>query len=152
MRGGSRHRSISKSSERGRAERVNSWIEYEFQTQSLLYDNGADVPKPVAQIGNAVLMEYIGDVGTPALTLRDVVLEKVEAQPLFECILRNVELSLAHNRIHGDLSEYNILYWQGAVTMIDFAQAVDPRYNPDVFTFLLRKHLLRGVTFGAIRK
>jgi RIO kinase 1 len=138
VRGGGRHHSTGKSSERGRAARVNSWIEYEFQTQSLLYDNGADVPKPVAQIGNAVLMEYIGDVGQPALTLREVTLEREEALPLFECILRNVELSLAHNRIHGDLSEYNILYWQGEVTMIDFAQAVDPRYNPDIFSLLLR--------------
>ena len=138
VRGGSRHHSATKSSEQGRAARVNSWIEYEFQTQSLLYDNGVDVPKPVAQIGNAVLMEYIGAVGQPALTLREITLEREEAQPLFECVLHNVELSLAHNRIHGDLSEYNILYWQGAVTVIDFAQAVDPRYNPDVFALLVR--------------
>ena len=48
VRGGGRHHSTGKSSERGRASRINSWIEYEFQTQNLLYNNGVDVPKGVA--------------------------------------------------------------------------------------------------------
>ena len=50
----------------------------------------------------------------------------------------NIALFLACNRIHGDLSEFNILYWQGTVSIIDFAQAVDPRQNPEVFPLLLR--------------
>jgi RIO kinase 1 len=66
------------------------------------------------------------------------VLEKEEAQPLFDCILHNIGLALMHGRIHGDLSAYNILYWQGAVTLIDFAQAVDPYHNSDVFSLLAR--------------
>ena len=52
--------------------------------------------------------------------------------------MRNVELCLACERIHGDLSAYNILYWEGSLVLIDFAQAVDPRYNPDVFELLAR--------------
>ena len=48
------------------------------------------------------------------------------------------ELSLAHDRIHGDLSAYNVLYWRGAVTLIDFAQAVDPRHNDELYTLLER--------------
>jgi serine/threonine-protein kinase RIO1 len=54
------------------------------------------------------------------------------------CILRNIALFLESGRIHGDLSEYNILYWRGAVSIIDFAQAVDPQQNPAVFPLLLR--------------
>ncbi|MEO7002510.1 MAG: RIO1 family regulatory kinase/ATPase [Ktedonobacterales bacterium] len=65
-----------------------------------------------------------------------------EAQPLFERILRNIELWLACDRIHGDLSEYNILYWQGAAIIIDFAQALDPRhglgYGADMYALLAR--------------
>lgn len=128
----------TRKTERGRAAQVASWIEYEYLTQRLLYTHEANVPRPFAQVGNAVLMEYIGDVNEPAPRLSDVVLEQEEAQPLFDCILHNIELSLLHGRIHGDLSAYNVLYWQGAVTLIDFAQAVDPYHNSDVFSLLAR--------------
>ena len=123
---------------KGRALQVKSWIEYEFETQRLLHEGGANVPRPLTQIGNAVLMEYIGDVDDPAPLLKEVKLRRNEARSLFDCILRNIALFLACNRIHGDLSAFNILYWQGAVSIIDFAQAVDPRQNPAVFPLLLR--------------
>jgi RIO kinase 1 len=123
---------------KGRALQVKSWIEYEFETQRLFYEGGANVPRPLSHIGNAVLMEYIGDVDDPAPLLKEVKLRRDEARSLFDCVLRNIALFLACNRIHGDLSEFNILYWQGAVSIIDFAQAVDPRQNPAVFPLLLR--------------
>jgi len=36
------------------------------------------------------------------------------------------------------VSAYNILYWQGTVTLIDFAQAVDPYHNSDVYSLFVR--------------
>ncbi len=135
---GNRRRGAANKTERGRAAQVTSWIDYEFKTQQRLYAAGADVPRPVAQAGNAVLMEYIGVADEPAPRLQEVRLTPEEAQPLFDCLMRNVELWLACDRIHGDLSAYNILYWQGKVTIIDFAQAVDPRHNPEVFPLLER--------------
>ncbi len=162
VRGDRGWRGASKKTERGRAAQVTNWIEHEFQTQRLLYEAGADVPCPLAQIGNAVLMDYVGDAQDAAPLLREVDLPREEAQPLFDAILRNIGLFLACDRVHGDLSEYNILYWQGAgaratngsesagaqhpqapaaagATIIDFAQAVDPRYNSeDVFDLLAR--------------
>ena len=128
----------TRKTERGRAAQVASWIDYEYQTQRLLYAHGANVPRPYAHVGNAVLMEYLGDADEPAPRLSDVILQPEEAQPLFECVLRNIELALVHGRIHGDLSAYNILYWQGEVMLIDFAQAVDPYHNSDVFSLFVR--------------
>jgi RIO kinase 1 len=133
-----RVRRSARRDEHERASRVSSWIEYEFQTQQLLYEAGGDVPKPFAQVGNAVLMEYLGEADEPAPRLNEVTVERGEAQPLFDRLLRNVELFLAHDRIHGDLSAYNILYWQGAAAIIDFAQAVDPRYNEEIYPLLER--------------
>ena len=83
-------------------------------------------------------MEYIGAIDEPAPRLIEVKLPQEEAQPLFDCIMRNIELALIHGRIHGDLSAYNVLYWQGAVILIDFAQAVDPYHNSDVFSLFAR--------------
>ena len=136
---GSRARRNAESkTERGRLVQVASWIAYEFETQRLLYDAGADVPRPLAQSGNAVLMEYVGGSDGAAPKLREVALAEEEARPLFDRILRNVELWLACDRIHGDLSPYNMLYWDGAITIIDFAQAIDPRYNFDAYPLLHR--------------
>lgn len=128
----------TRKTERGRAAQVASWIDYEYQTQRLLHAHGADVPRPYAQLGNAVLMEYIGESGSPAPRLTEVRLEEAEVAQHFQTILRNIELALTHGRIHGDLSAYNILYWQQRVVLIDFAQAVDPYHHSDVFSLLLR--------------
>lgn len=135
---GNRQHEVNKREEKMRASRVASWIDYEYQTQVLLHEAGVRVPRPVAHVGNAVLMEYVGDVEESAPRLCEVELEREEAQGLFDLVIQNVELCLAHDRIHGDLSEYNLLYWEGEVLLIDFAQAVDPRYNPDVFPLLVR--------------
>jgi RIO kinase 1 len=125
-------------SRRGQQERVATWISDEFLVQRRLYEAGADVPRPYAQIGNALLMDYIGEGEEAAPLLREVSLEREEARTLFEQLLLSIELFLACDCIHGDLSAYNILYQPGTVTIIDFAQAVDPRYNLEVYPFLLR--------------
>ena len=138
MRGSRGSRGGQKYGDHARTALVSAWIGYEYETHCLLYNAGADVPKPLAQQGNAVLMEYIGAPGEPAPLLREVTLNREEAQPLFEQVLANIELLLANNRIHGDLSEYNMLYWDGRIYLIDFAQAVDPRYNLSVFTLFER--------------
>jgi RIO kinase 1 len=128
----------TRKTERGRAAPVASWIEYEYQTQHIMYEHKADVPRPFAHIGNTILMEYIGAKDQAAPRLSDATLEPEEAREHFDCILYNIELALVHGRIHGDLSAHNILYWEGKVTLIDFAQAVDPYHNSDVFSLFTR--------------
>jgi len=44
--------------------------------------------------------------------------------------------------IHGDLSAFNILYWDGRLVLIDFPQVVNAVGNPQART-LLRRDLLR---------
>lgn len=132
-----RWRAHQKSS-RGQSERVAAWIRDEFETQQLVYAAGANVPRPISQIGNGLLMELVGDGGWAAPLLHEVRLSDEEAPQLFADVLHTIELFLTCHRIHGDLSTYNILYHSGRLTIIDFAQAVDPRYNPDVFPLLHR--------------
>ncbi len=125
-------------SERGRAEQIAAWIGYEFATQQLLHAAGADVPRPLAQIGNATLMDYVGDADGAAPLLHHVDIPPEEAWGLFDRLLWNIECFLACDRIHGDLSAYNILYWEGRATIIDFAQAVDPRHGEGLFALFAR--------------
>ena len=122
----------------GEELRHQSWIAYEFQTLEMLHAAGADVPRPYAMEKNAILMDYIGDLGNAAPTLNSVSLEPDEVVPLFERVVRNVDLLLAHQRIHGDLSAYNILYWDGDISLIDFPQVVPPEANPTAWSIFLR--------------
>ncbi|HEX5838055.1 MAG TPA: RIO1 family regulatory kinase/ATPase [Anaerolineales bacterium] len=129
---------MAKRTQYGEELRHQSWIAYEFQTLEILHQAGADVPRPYAMEKNAILMEYIGDMDLAAPTLNSVSLEREEVKPLFERVLRDIDLLLANRRIHGDLSAYNILYWEGDITMIDFPQVVQPDSNPAAWSIFLR--------------
>lgn len=123
-------------SRKGRAARMSNWIDGEYETMHRLYAAGADLPRPLIQIGSALLMEYIGDGRGAAPPLSRVRLTPREAHPLFRRMLHNIELWLACDRIHADLSPYNVLYWQGEIRVIDFPQAVHPQVNPDAYALL----------------
>lgn len=138
IRGGRLQRALHKKTRFGQEIDFATWITHEYQMQTTLYSAGAAVPQPIAQRGNAILMAYLGDADQPAHTLSDTTLTTAEAPALFHEILRNIELFLHHNTIHGDLSAYNILYWNQAVTIIDFPQMVDVRRNPHAFALLER--------------
>ncbi len=114
------------------------WMNHEYETLRTLAEAGADVPAVLATSGNGILMEYLGDEETPAPQLRHVDLDPGEAREVFDRLLWNVELALGRNVIHSDLSSFNVLYWQGAVTLIDFPQAVDPRTNQNAYPLLQR--------------
>ena len=115
-----------------------SWIAHEYKTLQALFDAGLDVPRPLANANNAILMSYIGGDEVPAPTLNSVSLGRKEAQRLFERVIHNVEGMLDQWRIHADLSAYNILYWDGEITLIDFPQAIEPESNRNAFRIFER--------------
>ena len=115
-----------------------TWIVHEYQVQTELFLAGADVPRPIAYRGNTILMTFIGDEWAPAPALNEVSLDGDEAQPIFERIMDNIRLMLTHNYVHGDLSAYNILYWEGQISIIDFPQLVDARKNGNALMLLER--------------
>jgi RIO kinase 1 len=125
-------------STRARTVQISAWIHHEFQTQQVLYAAGAQVPNAIALAGNAILMEFIGQDGVPAPRLRDARIPHAQAKTLFEQLVADVQLWLNHHRVHGDLSEYNILYDHKRLVTIDFAQAVDPRLGDTAFDLLER--------------
>ena len=129
---------MEKRTKYGEELRHQSWIAYEYQTLEALHADGADVPKPYAMEKNAILMEYIGDLDAAAPPLTAITLEREEVHPLFDRIIHNIDLLLRHKRVHGDLSAYNILYWDGDITLIDFPQVVDPEANQTAWNIFLR--------------
>ena len=131
-------RAMKKRTTYGQELMHTSWIEHEYRTLQILYKAGCDVPIPYASDHNAILMEYIGDRYAAAPTLNSVSVNRKEAKVLFDRIIQNLDLMLANSRVHGDLSSYNILYWDGEPIIIDFPQAVHPHKNPSAYHIFQR--------------
>ena len=131
-------RAVGKKTAFGEQVAHTSWLMHEYTTLESLYRAGAAVPKPLAVTENAILMSYLGDAHIAAPPLSEVQLESDEAEPLFNEVLGNIELMLQHQMIHGDLSAYNILYWEGKITLIDFPQVTNSQSNSNAYSILKR--------------
>lgn len=129
---------IHKGTSVGKETVHTSWLEHEYHNLVMLRAAGCNVPRPVAVGSNTILMEYIGDLEQPAPTLHEVKLPASQARLLFGRLLSDLDKMLAVGRVHGDLSAYNVLYWQGEGRIIDLPQAVDPRQNPDAWDIFRR--------------
>lgn len=115
-----------KSHRRNRRDVVRLWASREFKNLELAHGAGVLVPKPVALEKNVIVMEFIGVDGILAPTLKEVArdLTDMEALASLDGAVENAR-RLYHRAglVHGDLSEYNMLYFDGPV-FIDFGQAV----------------------------
>jgi RIO kinase 1 len=141
-------RAVGKKSAFGEQVAHTSWLMHEYTTLERLHRAGAAVPKPMATTENAILMTYLGDGNIAAPPLCDVQLDLDEAAALFAEVLRNIELMLQHDMIHGDLSAYNILYWEGNITLIDFPQVSNSRTNSNAY-FILQRDITRVCEYFA---
>jgi len=135
-------RAIRNKSSYGLEAAHTSWLMHEYAALDLLYRVGGAVPRPWGGNENAILMDMVGDERQAAPVLGSVRLGGREARRLLDEVLRNVELMLRNDLIHADLSAYNILYWQGRITLIDFPQVVHPSTNPDA-RWILQRDLTR---------
>ncbi len=131
-------RAIQNKSRVGRHVQHDLWVSAEYETLKLLHAAGARVPIPYETVGSTVVMEYIGTRDRPAPALHQVHLGREEARRVSREIVEQISLLFSLGKIHADLSPYNILYHEGAITIIDFPQAVDPEQNPAAFSLLLR--------------
>ncbi len=122
-------RAVEKKTEVGRKLGASMWVNHEFDVLSELHYAGADVPEPFFSTERAILMEYVGDADEGGTHLHHARLEPNAAGPLLERLLWNIETFLDHHIVHADLSAFNVLTFRGAVKVIDFPQAVDPRQN-----------------------
>lgn len=123
----------------GREVQGGIWVAREWETLSLLSEAGAPVPRPIESTDRAILMSYVGDEDTAAPQLhRHRPSGPREAEELLDQVLAAVERMLFRDVVHGDLSPYNVLVWEGRITVIDLPQAVDPRKNRHAEALLRR--------------
>lgn len=99
-----------------------AWARKEHKNLLRMGDAGVRVPRPHALQENILVMDYIGDETRPAPLLREVALEDPEAT--FQDVLENMRRIRTAELVHADLSEYNLLVWDGGIVVIDVGQAV----------------------------
>jgi RIO kinase 1 len=91
---------------------------------------GASVPYPVERTADGILMEFIGERQQAAPRLVHARLEPAELASAWVQLADSLRALTRAHVVHGDLSVYNLLWWDGGLVVIDFPQAVDPTMNP----------------------
>ncbi|XP_061371537.1 uncharacterized protein LOC133314113 isoform X2 [Gastrolobium bilobum] len=115
---------------------VKTWAEKEMRNLMRLKAAGLRCPTPYLLRLHVLVMEFIGKTGWAAPRLKDasLSLDKLR-EGYFEMIIAMRTLYQKCKLVHGDLSEYNILYYEGHLYIIDVSQAVDPDH-PHALDFL----------------
>lgn len=135
---GRTRRAVEGGSEFGREAAFGMWVGMEWANLRELCAAGIDVPRPVDREENALVLEYLGDETAPAPQLRSVRLQRGEAAACWNAVVSSVTRMLRINRVHGDLSPYNLLWHAGKPWIIDVPQMVDSRLNPNAREMLAR--------------
>lgn len=141
---------VRKGTRAGKAASHVSWVMHEATSLASLHDAGVTVPAMVAATTNAVLMAFLGDEDGAAPTMDKVSVPPEDRRAVRDHVLADIERILAQGWVHGDLSPYNLVYWQGRPWIIDLPQVSDVYKNPHATELFLRDvdRVCRGLGRG----
>lgn len=116
---------------------VQLWAEKEMRNLKRLQAVGIPCPEPVLLKLQVLVMTFIGDErGWPAPRLKDAEFGEEEAHTLYgECVRLLRRIYQECRLVHADFSEYNLLYHNGHIVVIDVSQAVEVEH-PHALEFL----------------
>jgi RIO kinase 1 len=107
---------------------IFAWAQKEFRNLEQAARAGVDVPEPIAVKNNVLLMEFIGEDGVSAPSLKER--QPANAGKVYRQLMTYlVKLYRKADLVHGDLSEYNIMMWKGKPLLFDMSQSV-PSSHP----------------------
>ncbi|XP_049739096.1 serine/threonine-protein kinase RIO1 [Elephas maximus indicus] len=115
---------------------VKTWAEKEMR--NLIRLNTAEVPcpEPIMLRSHVLLMGFIGKDDMPAPLLKNVQLSESKARELYLQVIQYMRRMYQDARlVHADLSEFNMLYHNGEVYIIDVSQSVE-HDHPHALEFL----------------
>ena len=102
---------------------IFAWTRREHTILGRLQDAGVRAPIPYGHYRNVLVMEYIGSPEGAAPRLKDALIEDPET--VYDDIVVQIgRMTREAKLVHGDLSPYNTLYFEGHVVLIDVAQAI----------------------------
>ena len=113
------------------------WANKEFKNLKRAYAAGLSVPEPIHVKNNILIMEYIGFESIPAPRLKDIKKIKDPINLMNELLYFIKNLYQKAKLVHGDLSEFNVLYHNQKPVIIDISQAVSIEH-PKAVVYLER--------------
>ena len=113
------------------------WASKEYKNLKRAYKVGLSVPNPIFIKDNILVMEYIGFESIPAPILKDIKKPNNILDLMNEILTFMKDLYQKAKLVHGDLSEFNILYHNQKPVVIDISQAVSI-HHPKAEIYLVR--------------
>lgn len=142
------HRAMKKNTRFGQTAIASRWIENEWRNLVHLFDSGATVPPPVELLEHGFTMAFVGDTDRAAPRLSEIDLDEAVARRVWHDLLEELAILVAADRVHGDLSAYNVLWWRDRAVLIDFSQTVDVITHPAARDLLVRDITTLGAYFA----
>ncbi|MFQ6012372.1 MAG: serine protein kinase RIO [Thermoplasmata archaeon] len=105
-----------------RRKLIFAWATKEFKNLTRMRRYRLRVPRPYVVRDNVLVMGYLGSKTRPAPELRHVRVD--DPQRLLHLLLLDLRRMHQAGLVHGDLSEFNLLFWRGLPYIIDVGQAV----------------------------
>jgi RIO kinase 1 len=131
-------RAVNVMSNYGKRLLQDRWTNHEFDVMTRLWQVGVNVPYPESFANDLFYLEYVGDLDGAAPQLNGARLQRPELESAWEQLVDGLREITAAGIAHGDLSAYNMLWWQDRLWFIDFPQAVDIAANIQGLDFLHR--------------
>ena len=138
--GGTRResRAMKKNTRFGHEAAQARWISNEWDSLVRLHEAGVTVPPPVELLDDGYLMAFVGDGERAAPRLSEVDLAPAVAQRVWDELLNELAVLVSIDRVHGDLSAFNVLWWRERAVLIDFSQTVEIVTHPAAHDLLTR--------------
>ncbi|KAI0247125.1 RIO1 family-domain-containing protein [Lactifluus subvellereus] len=117
---------------------VRLWAEKELRNLRRLRAAGIPCPEPLEVRENVLVMSFLGDRegwASPRLKDAEIDDQSIYASLYAELVLNVRKLFHQCKLVHADLSEYNIIYHEGHLYIIDVSQSVE-HDHPSAFDFL----------------
>ncbi|RXM36083.1 Serine/threonine-protein kinase RIO3 [Acipenser ruthenus] len=117
---------------------IRMWAEKEMHNLARMQKAGIPCPEVVILKKHILVMSFIGEKQVPAPKLKEIKLSSEDMKQAYYQVLHMMQqLYQECNLVHADLSEYNMLWHNGKVWLIDVSQSVEPTH-PHGLEFLFR--------------
>jgi RIO kinase 1 len=115
---------------------VKVWAEKEMRNYRRIHAAGIPCPTPILLKSHILLMEFLGVNGWPSPRLKDAALQHKHMREAYvQTILIMRHMYQRCKLVHGDLSEYNLLWHNQQIYVIDVSQSVET-HHPAALDFL----------------
>ncbi|XP_072323114.1 serine/threonine-protein kinase RIO1 [Scyliorhinus torazame] len=105
---------------------VRTWAEKEMRNLIRLQTAEIPCPEPIMLRSHVLVMGFIGKDDMPAPLLKNAHLSESKARELYLFIIQYMRRMYKDAKlVHADLSEFNLLYHNGGIYIIDVSQSVE---------------------------